>query len=70
MGYPTGTWESLRSPYIPLPDTVDALFAGDTRTIGLRMEAGAEPKVSIVSGLSIVTVGTLSDLPKLMRKLS
>ena len=57
---------------VPITDlrAVDALFAGDTRTIGLRMEAGAEPKVSIVSGLSIVTIGTLSDLPKLMRKLS
>ena len=57
---------------VPITDlrAVDALFAGDTRTIGLRMEAGADPKVSIVSGLSIVTVGTLTDLPKLMRKLS
>jgi len=57
---------------VPITDlrAVDSLFAGDTRTIGLRMDAGAEPKVSIVSGLSIVTIGTLSDLPKLMRKLS
>ena len=26
-GHPVGTWESLRSPYIPLPESADALFA-------------------------------------------
>jgi uncharacterized protein (DUF58 family) len=58
--------------HTPIADlrAVGALLAGDTRTIGLRMKAGADPKVSIVSGLSVVTVGTLSDLPKLMRKIS
>lgn len=49
---------------------VDALFSGDTRTIGVRVEAGADPRVAIVAGLSIVTVGALSDLPQLMRKLT
>lgn len=57
---------------VPIADlrAVDALFARDTRTIGLRVEADADPRVSIVSGLSVVTIGTLSDLPKLMRKIS
>ncbi|MGB3911813.1 MAG: DUF58 domain-containing protein [Pseudolysinimonas sp.] len=49
---------------------VDALFGGDTRTIGLRVEAGADPRIAIISGLSVVTIGALSDLPQLMRKLS
>jgi uncharacterized protein (DUF58 family) len=49
---------------------VDALFGGDTRTIGLRMDAGAEARLSIVSGLSVATVGALPDLPKLLGKLS
>ena len=48
----------------------DALFGTDTRTIGLRVEAGAEPRLSIVSGLAVVTIGKLADLPPLMRKVS
>jgi uncharacterized protein (DUF58 family) len=50
--------------------SVDALFGGDTRTIGLRVEAGADPRLAVISGLSIVTIGALSDLPQLMRKLT
>lgn len=49
---------------------VDALFAGDTRTVGLRMEAGAEPRLSLVGGIDVATIGALPDLPKLMAKLT
>lgn len=49
---------------------VDALFGPDTRTIGLRMDAGADPRLSLVGGLQVATLGTLADLPKLMGKLS
>jgi uncharacterized protein (DUF58 family) len=49
---------------------VDALFGSDTRTIGVRVEAGAEPAVSLVAGVSLVDVGALSDLPQLLRKLT
>jgi uncharacterized protein (DUF58 family) len=49
---------------------VDTLFGNDTRTIGVRVEAGADPRISVVSGVSLVTVGALSDLPHLMRKLT
>lgn len=57
---------------VPIADlrAVDALFARDTRTIALRVAADADPRISIVSGLSVVTIGTLGDLPKLMRKIS
>jgi uncharacterized protein (DUF58 family) len=49
---------------------VDALFGADTRTIALRVDAGAAPRIAIISGLSVVTLGALSDLPHLMRKLT
>lgn len=59
-------------PTTPIADlrAADALFGGDTRTIGVRVDAGAEPRISIVAGIGIVTVGALSDLPQLMRKLT
>jgi uncharacterized protein (DUF58 family) len=59
-------------PETPIAElrAVDALFGGDTRTIGLRVEAGADPRIAIISGLSLVTIGALSDLPQLMRKLT
>jgi hypothetical protein len=49
---------------------VDALFGGDTRTIAVRADAGADPRLSVLGGITVVTVGDLSDLPQLMRKLS
>lgn len=56
----------------PIADlrAADALFGHDTRTIGLRIEAGSEPRLALVSGLAVVTIGKLSDLPPLMRKLT
>jgi uncharacterized protein (DUF58 family) len=49
---------------------VDALFGVDTRTIGLRMDAGGGPRLSMAGGLAVATVGGLPDLPKLLGKLS
>jgi len=49
---------------------VDALFGSDTRTIGLRIEAGGEPRVSLVGELAVLTIGALPDLPKLLGKVS
>jgi len=56
----------------PIADlrAADSLFGPDTRTIALRVEAGAEPRLSILSGLAVVTIGELGDLPGLMRKLT
>lgn len=56
----------------PIADlrAVDGLFSGDTRTVAVRVEVGADPRTSVLAGLGIVTVGALSDLPRLMRKLT
>ena len=48
--------------------TVDTLFGSDTQTIGFRVELGAQPRIARVSGLVIVTIGALSDLPRLVRR--
>jgi len=56
----------------PIADlrAVDALFGGDSRTIGLRVETGADPRLAVLGGVTVVTVGALADLPQLMRKLT
>ena len=55
----------------PIADlrAVDALFPG-TRTIGLRVEAGALPRLSFVGGIGVATLGALRDLPPLLGRLS
>ena len=50
--------------------SVETLFGSDTRTIGLRMEAGADARLALVGGVTVATMGALADLPKLMGKLS
>lgn len=49
---------------------VETLFGPDTRTVGLRMEAGADARLSLLGGVTVGTIGALADLPKLMGKLS
>ncbi len=49
---------------------VETLFGQDTRTIGLRMEAGGDARLALVGGATVATIGALADLPKLMGKLS
>jgi len=49
---------------------VDGLFSGDTRTIGLRMHAGADPRLSLAGGITVAQVGSLADLPRLIGKLT
>lgn len=49
---------------------VETLFGSDTRTIALRIEAGADARLAPVGGLMVVTIGALPDLPKLMAKIS
>ena len=45
---------------------VESLFGKEVNTIGFRAELGAPSRVGRVSGLTLVTVGALSDLPRLM----
>lgn len=47
---------------------VEILFGKEVNTIGFRAEPGAPSRVGRVSGLTVVTVGHLADLPKLLKK--
>jgi len=44
------------------------LFGKDTTTIAFRIEPGAQSRLSTVSGLTVLTLGDLADLPKLLRR--
>jgi uncharacterized protein (DUF58 family) len=48
--------------------SVETLFGLDTQTVGFRVELGADAKISYVSGLAVLTVGQLTDLPRLLRR--
>ena len=49
---------------------VQTLFRQDTRTFAFRVELGAQSRLSMVSGLTVITLGQLADLPKLLRRVS
>ena len=55
---------------LPLTEfrSVETLFGSDTETIGFRAELGAAPRVARVSGLTVVTIGALADLPRVIRR--
>lgn len=50
--------------------SIETLFGKDTSIVAFRVEAGAAPKISSVSGLTMITVGKLGDLPALVRGLA
>jgi uncharacterized protein (DUF58 family) len=50
--------------------SIQALFGSDTSQVAFRIEAGAEPKFSAVAGLTLITLGKLDDLPKVIRGLA
>jgi uncharacterized protein (DUF58 family) len=50
--------------------SIETLFGKDTSLVAFRVEAGAPPKISSVAGLTMITVGELSDLPSLVRGLA
>jgi hypothetical protein len=47
---------------------IQRLFGGETNVIALRIEHGSRPRVQDVAGLSIVTIGALGDLPRVMAR--
>ena len=47
---------------------VESLFGKEVNTIAFRAEFGSPSKVGRVKGLTLVTVGSLSDLPKLLKR--
>jgi uncharacterized protein (DUF58 family) len=48
--------------------SIELLFPADTTMIAFRIEHGGQPALKVVSGLQVATIGTLSDLPKVLRR--
>jgi len=48
--------------------SVRSLFSTDTIGLAIRVETGAAPKLGVVSGMTMVTVGELSDLSALLKR--
>ncbi|MGV8882471.1 MAG: DUF58 domain-containing protein [Rhodoglobus sp.] len=49
--------------------SVESLFGQDTSQVAFHVEAGADPKISSVAGLTVITIGKLDDLSSLVRGL-
>jgi len=49
--------------------SVESLFGQDTSQVAFHVEAGADPKISSVAGLTVITIGNLDDLSSLVRGL-
>jgi len=47
---------------------IQLLMPSDTTMIGIIVQRGATPALGIVSGVTIATIGVLSDLPKVLRR--
>jgi hypothetical protein len=47
---------------------IQRLFGGETNVLALRVEDGARARIQDVAGLSIITIGQLSDLPRVMAR--
>ena len=44
------------------------LFGPDTETIAFRVELGAASRITRIAGTTVVTVGDLDELPRLVRR--
>jgi uncharacterized protein (DUF58 family) len=55
---------------LPVADirSIETLFGADTQTIAFRVELGAASRISRIAGTTVVTVGELSELPRLVRR--
>ncbi|WP_448005055.1 DUF58 domain-containing protein [Agromyces bauzanensis] len=55
---------------LPVADlrTIEALFGPDTQTIAFRVELGATSRITRIGDTIVVTVGELSELPRLVRR--
>lgn len=47
---------------------IQRLFGGETNVIALKIAHGSRPRVQDVAGLSIVTIGAIGDLPRVMAR--
>jgi len=50
--------------------SVETLFGQDTSQIAFQVQLGAQPRISSVAGLTVITVGDLKDLSSLVRRVS
>jgi uncharacterized protein (DUF58 family) len=50
--------------------SVESLFGQDTSQVAFQVELGAQPRLSSVGGLTVITVGDLKDLSSLIRRVS
>ena len=48
--------------------SVELLFPSDTTMIAFRISLGEAPSLKPVAGIHVATIGTLSDLPKVLRR--
>jgi uncharacterized protein (DUF58 family) len=48
--------------------SIETLFGADTMMVALRVELGAPSRLSRIAGAVVVTVGDLSDLSRIMRR--
>ncbi|GAA1950026.1 DUF58 domain-containing protein [Agromyces allii] len=53
---------------VPLSEfrSAETVFGADTQTLGFRVESGAASRIAKVAGTTVVTVGALSDLARLV----
>ena len=47
---------------------IQRLFGGETNVIALKIAHGSKPRIQDVAGLSIVTIGAIGDLPRVMAR--
>ena len=50
--------------------SVETLFGQDTSQVAFRVRLGAQPAISSVAGLTMITIGDLKDLSTLVRRVS
>ncbi|MET4582152.1 hypothetical protein ABIE21_001642 [Conyzicola nivalis] len=50
--------------------SVESLFGQDTSQVAFHVELGAQPKIASVAGLTVITIGDLDDLSRLVRGIS
>jgi uncharacterized protein (DUF58 family) len=55
---------------LPVADlrSIETVFGADTELIAVRAEIGAASRITRIAGTTVVTVGDLSDLPRLVRR--
>jgi uncharacterized protein (DUF58 family) len=55
---------------LPVADvrSIETLFGADTQTIAFRVELGAPSRITRIAGTTVVTVGELAELPRLVRR--